>query len=302
MKNRPLVSIGMPVYNDKRFLSKAIHSLLSQTFEDFELIIADDGSTDGSEEICRSIAASDSRVHYIRHEKNIGISKNMIFLLNQAEGKYFMWAANDDIWDKDFICELLRPLQEHDDAIASFAPYTFINEEDGFINENTVRRINYNARKPFQRLHKLVRYFDDGFGYGLFVREAILNVHFPVWKWINRKCAYNNIYPALCFYLAKGNFYLTSGRPLWFNRLKAPENINHKTPYGDTFIRYLFAFFVRKINLVAESLKAIYRGSNNFSLVFSIAPMMIFTWIGYHTAYETYLRLKLFLKGRINFF
>ena len=69
---RPRVSVGMPVYNGQRFLPQAIESILSQTFTDFELIIADNASTDDTEELSRAYVRRDRRVRYFRNETNIG--------------------------------------------------------------------------------------------------------------------------------------------------------------------------------------------------------------------------------------
>ena len=69
---RSRVSIGLPVYNGEAFLTESIESLLAQTFDDFELIISDNASTDGTEEICRSFAAADARIQYHREPTNQG--------------------------------------------------------------------------------------------------------------------------------------------------------------------------------------------------------------------------------------
>lgn len=102
-KHIPRVSIGMPVYNGNPFIRKALDSLLAQTFTDFELIISDNASTDGTETICRDYAAHDSRIIYIRQKENRGPIWNFRFVLNQAHGEYFMWAAADDARDKYFL-------------------------------------------------------------------------------------------------------------------------------------------------------------------------------------------------------
>jgi glycosyltransferase involved in cell wall biosynthesis len=103
----PTVSIGMPVYDGERYIREALDSLLAQTFTDFEFMISDNASTDGTESICREYAAKDSRIHYIRQDKNRGSTNNCRFLLDQAKGKYFMWAACDDYWSPNFISECL---------------------------------------------------------------------------------------------------------------------------------------------------------------------------------------------------
>lgn len=97
-RNNPQVSIGMPVYNGEKYIREALNSLLAQSFTDFELIISDNASLDKTELICREYLQKDSRIQYIRQEKNLGASNNFEFVLNKAKGKYFMWAAHDDVF------------------------------------------------------------------------------------------------------------------------------------------------------------------------------------------------------------
>ncbi|HEY4935129.1 MAG TPA: glycosyltransferase family 2 protein [Puia sp.] len=274
----PLVSIGMPVFNDKKFIHKAVNSLLLQTFTDFELIMSDDCSFDGSSEICVAYARQDERIKYIRQNENIGISRNMKFLLNTAAGKYFMWAANDDIWDKQFLETLLNGLESNPLAIVAFSPICFIDECDQIIREYPFRFTDYSGSSAYIRLHKLINIFDDGFGYGLFRREKIQEVEFPVWWWFNKKTAYNNIYPSLCFYLTKGNYVLCGNKPLWYNRLKEKENINHKEPYENSYIRGSFAFSLRKFNLFCFSCKEIIKAGGNAKLALTIFPEIFYKW------------------------
>ena len=105
----PQVSIGMPVYNGAKFIREALNSLLAQTFTDFELIISDNASTDGTEGICQEYVAKDKRVRYVRQPQNIGAAANFFFVLDEAQAEYFMWAAADDLWDKNWL-ELLLPV------------------------------------------------------------------------------------------------------------------------------------------------------------------------------------------------
>src|SRR5579871_3550594 len=124
-----LVSVGMPVFNDKQFLVAALDSILGQSYSHLELIISDDCSTDGSNNICRDYAARDPRVKYFRQEKNLGISKNMEFLLKQSSGKYFMWAGNDDLWHIDFVKVLRGLLIQNSSAVVAFCNVEDIDEE-----------------------------------------------------------------------------------------------------------------------------------------------------------------------------
>lgn len=73
----PRVGIGLAVYNGGNFLAEALESILAQTFTDFELIISDNHSTDGTEAICRAYAARDSRIRYVRNERNLSAAPNL---------------------------------------------------------------------------------------------------------------------------------------------------------------------------------------------------------------------------------
>lgn len=97
------VFIGMPAYNGERFIGEAIDSLISQSYTDWTLLISDDASTDSTQTICRKYVEKDNRIVYYRQEKNIGMFPNFKFVLDHAQGDYFMWAAHDDIREKDYL-------------------------------------------------------------------------------------------------------------------------------------------------------------------------------------------------------
>jgi glycosyltransferase involved in cell wall biosynthesis len=121
----PVVSIGMPLYNAQRDLQRVLDSLSSQTFEDFELIISDNASTDKTEEICREYAEKDRRIRYIRQPRNLGPAANFQYVLSEAVGEYFMWAASDDLRSPDFLDVNYRFLENHPDYVASTSPVRF---------------------------------------------------------------------------------------------------------------------------------------------------------------------------------
>ena len=110
------VSIGMPAYNAERFVGRALASLLSQTFKDFELVISDDASSDLTGEICQEYAAKDARIRYIRQPSNLGQTQNFNFLLGQTHAEYFMWASDDDIWAPTCLDKYAAVLDTEPDA------------------------------------------------------------------------------------------------------------------------------------------------------------------------------------------
>lgn len=99
---QPKISVIMPVYNSKEYILEAIESVLNQSFTDFELLLIDDGSSDGSEKICDKLAQEDSRIK-VFHKKNGGISSARNYGLEHSNGKYIAFIDNDDRYKKDFL-------------------------------------------------------------------------------------------------------------------------------------------------------------------------------------------------------
>src|ERR1700722_20374188 len=117
----PEVSIGMPVYNGERFLRRAVDTLLNQDFENFELLISDNASTDGTAEICRQYASNDKRVHYERHDRNRGAPYNYNRLLDMAHpgARYMKWAACDDEHGPKYLSRTVEMLDKDPSAASS---------------------------------------------------------------------------------------------------------------------------------------------------------------------------------------
>ncbi len=125
----PLVSIGMPVYNGHPYLQKALDSLLAQTYGNFELVIRDNASTDDTQTVCRRAAAVSAHVRYARNPENLGPVVNFRKTLEDARGKYFMWAAHDDMWNPSYVGALAAALEESPDAVLATARTAHIHED-----------------------------------------------------------------------------------------------------------------------------------------------------------------------------
>ncbi|MDY6793326.1 MAG: glycosyltransferase family 2 protein [Thermodesulfobacteriota bacterium] len=109
-RGNPLVSIGFPVYNGSRFMRHALDSLLTQTYEDIEIVIADNASIDETQEICTAYAKKDSRIRYFRNEENMGAVWNYNHVFELSSAKFFMWASCDDYWDPIYIETCLQSI------------------------------------------------------------------------------------------------------------------------------------------------------------------------------------------------
>ncbi|ESQ89440.1 glycosyltransferase family 2 protein [Asticcacaulis benevestitus] len=114
----PRLTIGLIIYNGATSARTCIDSLLSQSFTDFELLIFDNGSTDGTSEICEEYASRDSRVRHVRHPETVPQSVNFRGVLMAAQTQYFMWAADDDVWGPKFAELCISELDRHPNAVA----------------------------------------------------------------------------------------------------------------------------------------------------------------------------------------
>jgi glycosyltransferase involved in cell wall biosynthesis len=111
------LTIGLPVYNGEAYLAEALDALCAQTFDDFELLVSDNASTDRTGEICRDYAASDRRIRYVRQDVNLGAAANhnLTFALSRSE--LFKWASHDDLYEPRLLERCVAALDERPDAV-----------------------------------------------------------------------------------------------------------------------------------------------------------------------------------------
>jgi glycosyltransferase involved in cell wall biosynthesis len=125
----PAVSIGLPVYNGERFLRQALDSLLAQTFGDFELIISDNASSDSTAAICAEYCVRDERITYYRQPRNIGLFANVHYVMQQARGRYFMVAGDDDVYEPRYLKTLTDLLSQYPAAVLAYTNFGYIAED-----------------------------------------------------------------------------------------------------------------------------------------------------------------------------
>jgi len=106
---KPTVSIGIPTYNNPVMLRQAIMSVLQQTYQDFEIIVVDDGSTDDTEEVVRGF--NDDRIRYIRHDENRGAAAARNTGIKAALGEYIAFQDSDDEWLPEKLEKQIRVLE-----------------------------------------------------------------------------------------------------------------------------------------------------------------------------------------------
>jgi len=168
-----LVSIGLPTYNRSHYLREALDCLLSQTHNNFELIISDNASTDDTQKICQEYVKRDRRIRYIRQKKNIGGFENFKFVLGQAKGEYFMWAADDDLWEPTFVSELLSLLFSNPSAVLAMSRIVNIDAKGNPYSMRT-EFIDTRGMSYFRRISNVLYQCPPDYISGLY-RTAILS-------------------------------------------------------------------------------------------------------------------------------
>jgi glycosyltransferase involved in cell wall biosynthesis len=155
MHSTPLLSVGLFVYNGERFLEETLDSILNQTFTDFELIISDNASTDRTGEISQAYARRDGRIRYYRGEKNMGAGWNIRRVYELATGKYFKWAAADDILGREFLQRCVEALENDPACVVAYARTKEVDENGTFI-KNYVTPMKTDSSDPVARFREML--------------------------------------------------------------------------------------------------------------------------------------------------
>ena len=153
----------------------ALASLCSQTYTNLEIFISDNASTDATTQIIAKRAVKGSRITVYRHKETVNMEGNFESVIRNVRGKWFCYAAHDDMWSSNYIEELLKPLLYKEDAIVSVPTRTLIDAKS---NEHSTRLYkNYAEAVSFKEI--VVRNFSilcSAWCYALFDKEAFLKL------------------------------------------------------------------------------------------------------------------------------
>jgi len=152
----PRISVAIPAYNCERYISQSIESLLGQTFGDFEMVISDNASTDGTEEICQRYASQDRRVRYVRRTENIGGPGNFRYVFSLCTAPYHKWSTADDYWHPKFLEEAVAALDKEPDVVLCY-PKTTLIDEHGDKLEDYADNLELAQDSPRDRMRALYR-------------------------------------------------------------------------------------------------------------------------------------------------
>ena len=168
------IHIGMPVFNGEAHLAEALESLLNQTYEDFELFIVDNVSTDGTPAIAQAYVKRDPRVKYYPQTRWVSATENWnrAYELAAHGAKFFMWASDDDLWARNYIESLLPPLVQNPGIVLSFSQVDVIDMEGKSINE-LYRDCFPRGNTAFKRIRSIIRGGKFSAIYGLIRTDAV---------------------------------------------------------------------------------------------------------------------------------
>jgi glycosyltransferase involved in cell wall biosynthesis len=126
----PRLSIGMPVYNGAKYLEYTLECLRKQEFEDVEVLISDNASTDATPDIARAAAAADPRIRFVRQPENIGPAENFNYVFRHTTGEFFTWLACDDVFDPRYHRRMVEHLVARPEAAAVMCRVRLIDHEN----------------------------------------------------------------------------------------------------------------------------------------------------------------------------
>lgn len=176
MASKYRLTIGLPVFNGENLLRESIEALLGQSYENFELVISDNASTDSTPDICRSYMKRDGRIRYIRQPYNIGLQPNENFLMRQSRSELFKLAAHDDLYARDLIKRCVEALDEHPEVVVAHAWEARIDMA-GKVTEGLAYPVAADAPRTVDRFRSML--FDgwDDYTYGVMRTEVMLRTH-----------------------------------------------------------------------------------------------------------------------------
>ncbi|WP_166996719.1 glycosyltransferase family 2 protein [Paramicrobacterium fandaimingii] len=154
----PPVTIAMPVYNGEDYIARSLTAIQNQEYGDFELLIRDNASSDGTEEIAREFALSDSRIRVTRNEQNIGGARNSNALLNDAAAPLIMWAYHDDEPHPLLIKDSVDRLSDAGpSAVVAYPRVNLIDENSNVVGQHEDGDLDLGQSSAHERIRVLFR-------------------------------------------------------------------------------------------------------------------------------------------------
>jgi glycosyltransferase involved in cell wall biosynthesis len=180
----PLVSIGLPVRNGEPHVGDAIRSVLDQSYDCLELVIRDNASDDGTEDVCRRFARLDARVRYHRHRQDVGPVANFNAVLHGAHGAYFRWIGHDDWLTSTYVARCVEVLAD-DPALVLVTTQQAHVGADGHVETAAFDATRMRSDRPVERFAEMLRLLTESHLlldplYGMMRRDRVARLPRPV--------------------------------------------------------------------------------------------------------------------------
>lgn len=151
----PRLTLGLPTYNGERYLAESLDALLAQTYGDFELIISDNASTDGTQAIAEAYAERDPRVRYVRHPVNRGSTFNHNFVIHEARGELFKWVSDDDLYAPELLELCIEALDARPEVPVAHAWTAYVDDHGTLVDRPPYPLVT-DTPDPAERLRSLL--------------------------------------------------------------------------------------------------------------------------------------------------
>ncbi len=171
-----MVSIITPCWNGEKYIGETIRSVLAQTYPDWEMLIVDDGSTDGSRSVAESFAAEDARIRYF-YQENAGSAAARNRGIREAAGRYIALLDADDLWDPEFLERQLAFMKEKK-AVCVCSAYRYIDEQSHFSGRiaKAKAEITVNDMLLMNRVGCLTGLYDSACFGKIYLREELKSI------------------------------------------------------------------------------------------------------------------------------
>lgn len=178
-----MLSIGLAVRNGGQLVERCIESILSQDFTDFELVVCDNLSDDGTIERLKRYACVDPRVRFSVNEVDVGAHNSMRRVLDRSRGAFFRWISHDDWLEPGYFSACVRALESRPEAIGVTTWFT-IHTPDGSVRFEEFQGEFPDSLDPARRFERMLWFFHAGDAkydpmYGVFRRDHLARTHFP---------------------------------------------------------------------------------------------------------------------------
>lgn len=273
VKEMPLATIGIPVFGRPESMVRAINSVLSQTYLNLEIIISNNNSPNHLvNQVAEDFLKKDSRVKYFKHNKSLRITEHYKFISQQAKGKYFMWLADDDWLDLNYIEKCLFFLELNSSYSSCTGNLSIYSESGSFIKKEILSSINYdNPTKRMFQFYKSVGINSEFYSLTRtdYLKKILINdvIGFD-WHVVaaNLFKGKLKVLPTLCINISQGgessnhnNLALKFGKPNFFSRnfLGLMSAINASK---DIFLQKIYTIsYINKIYLSLSIFFIVYK-------------------------------------------